>query len=482
MFKSIRFRLTLWYTFLVFAILLTFGITTYVYIRETLRENLDLSLRNEIGYLNNIMQKRYPRRNYRRLLPPATDSTDASIAALDVTDPAWKEIYEHTMQNPRKQFFQVTNKKEALLIHSQSLGTDTLKFPSAISQDWRMQVITTRSFRDIQLRMAAMRTPDYFLIVAYPLAELDELLDNLFSMFILLGPIGVIISLAGGWFLANKSLKPVDQITTTARKISVENLDEIIPWQGPDDELGRLVSTFNEMISRLRSSFEQVKQFSMDASHELRTPLTIMRGEIEMALRGTKSPEEYNQVLVSTLDEILRMAAIIENLLTLSKAEEGRIDLRKEDLHFNQLVLELFEDSAILAAKKNIHVDLIHVDEVRIKGDKVRLRQLLLNILDNAIKFTPEQGSIRLALYKEGTSAKLVVEDTGIGIPEEDLPLIFDRFYRVEKGRSREMGGSGLGLAIAKWVVQAHGGRIEVRSNVHQGSIFTIFLPSIAPN
>jgi signal transduction histidine kinase len=171
------------------------------------------------------------------------------------------------------------------------------------------------------------------------------------------------------------------------------------------------------------------------------------------------------------------MASIIENLLTLSKAERGTIELHRELLQLDQIVLELFEDSAILASKKNITVDLRHVDEITINGDKVRLRQLLLNLLDNAIKFTPENGRVMLALIRTNGEAQIIVEDTGIGIPEEDLPRIFDRFYRVEKGRSREMGGSGLGLAIAQWVVHAHNGSIEVQSQPHAGTTFTVHLP-----
>lgn len=475
MFKSIRIRLTLWYTFVVIAILLTFGITTYFYVRETLRDNLDLSLRNEIGYLNDIMQKKYPNR-MRRLPQPSIGASDSS-EVIDVTDPTWKEIYEHTLLNPRKQFFQVSNKKGVLLFHSQTLGTDTLKFPQPLPNEYRIQVVTTQGIRDIFLRMAAVRTSEYIIIVAYPLAELGELLDNLFSIFVLIGPVAVILSLAGGWFLANKSLRPVDEITTAARRITAENLEEKIPSHGTDDELGRLVSTFNDMISRLRDSFVQVKQFSMDASHELRTPLTIMRGEIEMVLRGRRPPEEYRQVLTSSLEEIMRMASIIENLLTLSKAERGTTEIHRESLQLDQIVLELFEDSAILASKKNITVDLRHVDEITINGDKIRLRQLLLNLLDNAIKFTPENGRVTLELIRRNGEAQIIVTDSGIGIPEEDLPRIFDRFYRVEKGRSREMGGSGLGLAIAQWVVQAHNGSIEVQSQPHKGTTFTVHLP-----
>lgn len=269
-------------------------------------------------------------------------------------------------------------------------------------------------------------------------------------------------------------------VTRTAQRITAENLDQHIPPRQVNDELGRLISTFNSMILRLRYSFDQIKQFSIDASHELRTPLTIMRGEAELALRSSKEPEEYRRVLVSNLEENLRLAAIIDNLSTLSMLDLGKHEVLFEEVNVKQMIEDLFEDCKIIAEKKQIDVELQKHDEATIMGDSIRLRQLFLKLIENAIKFTPEKGKVSLAVESHDGVAKIKVQDTGIGIPEGEQTKIFDRFYRVDKARSRELGGSGLGLSIAKWVVELHHGKIEVESEVNHGTTFTVFLPLLS--
>jgi heavy metal sensor kinase len=313
--------------------------------------------------------------------------------------------------------------------------------------------------------------------VGYPLAELRDLQDNLYLTFLILIPIAVLISLVGGYLMAKNALRPVDEIVTQARKISAENLDLTIPVRNPRDEIGRLGTTINAMLTRLHQSFAQVRQFSADASHELRTPLTIMRGEIELALRNPKTPEEYRAVLESALEEIMRMTAIIDNLLVLAKADQGRYHADFSEVDLGALVQELYEDSEVLAERKDIHVALREIADIRIVGDRLRLRQLILNLIDNAIKYTPQGGTVTLALGQENGSARIEVSDTGIGIPADEQAKIFDRFYRVDKARSRELGGSGLGLSIAKWIAALHRGTITVQSSLHEGSTFTVLLP-----
>jgi signal transduction histidine kinase len=244
-----------------------------------------------------------------------------------------------------------------------------------------------------------------------------------------------------------------------------------------NDEIGRLISTFNEMIARLSQSFDQIKQFSIDASHELRTPLTIMRGEVELSLRSTKDPEEYRRVLVSNLEELLRLSSIVDGLLTMSKADFNQQDIQFGEVHLKDLLAELYEDGKIIAMKKNVGVELRKNEDVVIMGDRLRLHQLLLNLLDNAIKYTPENGHVSMASERQNGFIKVRVADSGVGIPRDQLQKIFDRFYRVDRARSREMGGSGLGLAIAKWIAELHRGHIDVESEVGKGSTFTVFLP-----
>jgi heavy metal sensor kinase len=325
--------------------------------------------------------------------------------------------------------------------------------------------------------VAVLRERNFTFLVGYPMAELSEALENLFSIFLVLIPIALAVSVFGGLYLSNVSLRPVDEVTTRARRITAENLDQTIPHRAVNDEIGRLVSTFNDMIQRLHSSFAQVRQFSADASHELRTPLTVMRGEIEVALRSSKTPEEYRRVLESSMEEIMRMSLIIENLLTLAKADQGTHDLHFSEVNLATLVQELFDDSEILAEEKHIRVTLEKNDSITIVGDQVRLRQLFLNIIDNAIKYTPDGGAVTLSVERHNGTALFRVADTGIGIPPGEIARVFDRFYRVDKARSRDIGGTGLGLSIAKWIAELHRGTITIHSELDRGSTFTVELP-----
>jgi signal transduction histidine kinase len=276
--------------------------------------------------------------------------------------------------------------------------------------------------------------------------------------------------------------------------ITSKNLNQRIEPLKVRDEISRLIETFNEMISRLDRSFRQVKQFSTDASHELKTPLTILKGEVEVALRKERGPREYEQILKSNLEEINRMSQIVEDLLLLSKADSGEIRLNREDMNLTEVLNEVVAQVNLLAKSKNLGIETAnHHEEIHIFGDPLRIRELLLNLIENGIKYTEEGGSIHILLTKDtlvqdgkqsdraqGEQAefvKIIVSDTGIGIAKEDQERIFDRFFRVDKARSREQGGSGLGLSICKWIVKAHRGEIEVESELGKGSSFIVKLP-----
>jgi len=243
------------------------------------------------------------------------------------------------------------------------------------------------------------------------------------------------------------------------------------------DDIGQLSQTINEMLDRLSQAFMKVKQFSADASHELRTPLTILRGEVEIGLRVDRPAEEYREILVSNLEEIERMSKIVSDLLLLSRSDMGQDLLSLESVDLQELIKELISQFVMLAEQKGVMLtgDIQPVSLVQ--GDSLRLRQLVANLLANAIRYTPEGRSVAVRLKDGSHGVELVVEDTGIGIPEADLPRIFDRFYRVDKARSREEGGNGLGLSIVKWIVNAHHGEISVESVVDVGTTFTVVLP-----
>lgn len=483
---SIRARLTLWYTLLVLSSLLLFGLLSYFYTSNTLSENLDLSLKNEVRWVREFIQPRAGK------VKPGTRSIDTMIrkragqmpggpseAAPDTAEEAdeiWNQIFKHTLQSPKKTYIQFTDRRQTIIYRSYNLGTDSLVYTDTVAVN--STVLTTGWLNGEPIRIALAKDDrENTYLVGYPLAEVRELLQSLYWIFLVLAPIALATAVFGGLALANKALGPVNDIAIRARKITAENLDQALPVHNPDDEIGRLTLTINDMIRRLHDSFAQVRQFSGDASHELRTPLTIVRGEIELALRSPKTPDEYRRVLESTLEETLRLTSIIDNLLTLAKADQGLYRAEFSEVSLKELLDELFEDSEVLAASKRIRVTIEESAPITIVGDRGRLRQLFLNLIDNAIKYTPEGGKVTIGVGRQNGMAVFRVRDTGIGIPEEEQGKIFDRFYRVDKARSREIGGTGLGLSIAKWIAELHRGSIDVVSEPQKGAVFTVRLP-----
>ncbi len=488
MFISIRLKLTLWYSLVLLIALGTFGVTAYLYTGETLSKNLTLSLKNETEWLKEILEGRLSgeRGRMRNLRSDMFGSREEADTTLENEGPGesaedysiWNKIYEHSLVNSKKQFVYIFDKRGRVFYKSFNLRQDTLPSPPNLKPD--VVSVVRANLEGQTILLAAMNTRFYRIRVAYPEEELKEVLKNLFSIFLFLVPIVFLFSVTGGYFLAKQSLKPVEEITRTTRKITATNLKERIHVKNPKDEIGRLTETLNDMIERLEASFERVGQFSMDASHELRTPLTIMRGEIELALqgKGRRTAVSHKKTLASLLEEVIRMSSIVEGLILLAKADSGTAKLEKKQLRLDSLVSEIKEDAEVLAEQKKIDVSISRLDESTVTGDPVRLRQLMLNLVDNAIKYTAEGGKVTLSLAKTDGSTSFTVDDTGIGIPEKDLRKIFDRFYRIDKSRSRLPDGLGLGLSISKWITEAHGGKILVESKVGKGTKFTVVLPS----
>jgi len=306
---------------------------------------------------------------------------------------------------------------------------------------------------------------------------LFESLRKLLYILAILFPIGILISFFSGYFLAERVLAPVRIITQKAKRISGENLDEKIGENMPDDEIGELAKTFDGMISRIRESFEELRQFSADVSHELRTPLTILKGEIEVALKGDRTKEEYKKTLKSSLEEVERLKRIVEDLLFLSKVEAGKITYRLTKVDLLEVVLSVINVLKFLIKQKNIKLNIDGSPEIYVKGDENLLKQLVYNLIENAIKYNRDGGEINIQIDKNEKNVILKISDTGYGIPEEDLNKIFNRFYRVSKSRTRSEGGLGLGLNIVKKIVELHNGEIKVESEINKGSTFTVILP-----
>jgi heavy metal sensor kinase len=317
----------------------------------------------------------------------------------------------------------------------------------------------------------------YLVQAGLSLEGVEGTLQRASLILLVLTPSVFLVALIGGWALVGHALRPVEELTRTALELESRNLGQRLVPPVSDDEIGRLAGAFDTMIARLDRSFRQVQQFSADASHELGTPLTAIRGEAEVALMRPLTPEQYQRSLGSILESAQRMSQIIENLLLLARMESDRIAVRREPVALDDLLLAVYELQEPLARRKGLTLEIVEAQEAAVSGDPLWLHQMATNLVNNAIKYTPAGGRIALVLVQEGEEAVLRVSDNGIGIPAEHLPFIFDRFYRVDSGRSRESGGSGLGLSIVQWVADTHGGRVEVESEPGQRTCFTVRLP-----
>jgi heavy metal sensor kinase len=311
--------------------------------------------------------------------------------------------------------------------------------------------------------------------------EENSLRDTLWTLAGILAmgiPFAVGLAIAGGYFLAGRVLAPVGAMADKARQITAESLAERLPVDNAEDEFGRLATVFNDTLSRLQDAFERLRRFTADASHELRTPLTAMRSVGEVALRNTRDASAYRDVIGSMLEEVDRLTRLVESLLTLTRADSGKIHLAPEALDLGVLAGSVIDQLRVLADEKQQELTLQAPVPVHAMGDPALVRHALTNVIHNAIKYTPNGGAISVELKASLGQAVIEVRDSGPGIPGAHRDRIFDRFYRVDTSRSREEGGVGLGLAIARWAIEANGGRIELASGERRGSLFRIFLPA----
>jgi heavy metal sensor kinase len=286
----------------------------------------------------------------------------------------------------------------------------------------------------------------------------------------------LVLGTLGGWGLARRSLSPIGYIASKARSLTSENLSERLHPRGTNDEMDDLIQTINGMIARLESSFKRMAEFTADASHELKTPICAMRGEAEVLLLKERTGEEYQEGLAHFIEQFDHLNQMINDLILLSKFDTSQEELKMAPLRLDLLIKELCHLFQVLAERNKIVLEIVTIEEVTVIGDKVRLQQLFTNLIDNAIKYTL-RGSIHVTVERNEGMALIKIKDTGIGIPKEEQEKIFKRFYRVDKSRSKETGGVGLGLSIAEWIVHAHHGRIEVESELNQGSTFIVYLP-----
>ena len=289
-------------------------------------------------------------------------------------------------------------------------------------------------------------------------------------------PLIVALAGIGGYVLARRALSPIDHLAGDARRITAERLHERLSVPNEHDEIGRLAAVINDTFARLESSFDQLRRFTADASHELRTPLSVIRGIGEHALRETRTPPEYKDAMGSMLEEVDRLTRLVDTLLKLSRGDAGTIRLARDVLDLGDLTREVVSSLGILAEERQQRLQVVAAEDVRVSADRLVLRDAITNVVDNAIKYGPARSTIDVRVDADAEQATVTVRDAGPGIPAEHRERVFDRFYRVDEGRSREMGGTGLGLAIAKWAVEANGGQISL-DTATTGSVFRITLP-----
>ncbi len=472
---TLRTRLTLWYTLLLAVSLIIFGTMLYYSLFKVFTDNID----EQINSVSGMMVHAVIGPSGKLILPRNFDIILERFFGIKTTG----------------NYIQVLNKKGAVEGKSSSLEGFILPlsdrgYENALKGFSTYEVVDTIGRFPVRTVTKPVYLKEKGLVAIIQVGSSLEGIEKIFIyivyVFLFGGVISVIIASAVGWFLARKALKPVAEITTMARRIGAESLHERLSVDGATDEIGRLSETFNEMIERLEKSFEQVKQFTGDASHELKTPLTVMQGEVEVALRTETTVEGFKEVLVSSLEEVNRMNNIVTNLLDLAKADVDGLSTTKEPVRLDNVVIHSYELLEKVALDKGLKIDILRNDSVTVMGDNLRLGQLIFNLIDNAIKYTGgSQGSevggrIDISLALEEGRAKLTIKDTGIGMPAEELKHIFDRFYRVDKARTRDAGGTGLGLNICKVIVDSMNGTITVESEPGRSAEFTVLLPALS--
>ena len=463
----LRVRLTLWYGSALALVLIIFSVVLYAMTARNLRDAVDESLEDTATIAVRSLEERgfLPLLNERELL-----SQFPELARIDKFFQIFSPSGTITISSPNIKHHDVPLSRTALeTAFSGHSIFESAKYPN----EPPLRVISV----PIMYRGNLL----YIVQVGTSMETVGETLHRFLILLLVAMPIALAVSLAGGWFLAGRALRPVDEITLAAQRIAAGDLTQRLGMPPAQDEIGRLAATFNNMIGRLDASFRQIRQFTSDASHELRTPLTVMKGETDLILRRPRPLEDYKTVLESNLEEIDRMTRIVDELLFLSRADMGEVKMDALPVVLEALVEDVHRQARLLGHDRNIEVVLGTVVPLVVQGDDLRLRELLLNLVENAMKYSHPGGKVEIALLRERQEARLSITDHGIGIAPDDHKRIFQRFFRTDVARAHTKKGTGLGLAICAWIADLHRGRVEVQSELGQGSTFTVVLPLASP-
>ena len=463
---STRFKTTIWYagSFLLFEIVI--GITIYLYLKSNLYNQLDLSLSSQVRIIHDLVEE--SKIDLSNFAPDSIyNSPDEVIYDL---------IFQTIEASPRNSFIQIQHNDE-VIFQSENLKGHPLTIPVFTDDNIVLTDIFDKKLSSEPIRAAISEQGRYKILVAFPVEQIIETLSHLTDIYLIIAPIFLILSFLGGAILSVRSLSRIDTIIEKTDEITTQNLGEILQGGDSNDEYGRLVKTMNKMINRIKTSIEYMNQFSISASHELKTPLTILRGEIELALKYNKTPEEYSEILQSNFEETLRMINIVEKLFFISKFDNAIIKLNKIDVSVNEFLGNLVSQLNYLGKEKNVSLETNFDKDVIVQLDVNLFKQAITNLVDNAIKYGENSKPVIVQTKKlENDKVEISVINRGEGISKENLSKIFERFYREESSRNRDTGGSGLGLSVVKSIIDWHGGEILVDSVPGKKTTFSIII------
>lgn len=462
MLRSLHIRLTIWYVVLLAVILAAFSAGVYFALRENLYANLDDTLDARTGTL---------------LASVDIHTTHPTLDGGSTSDDSQVEQYARLFDTESVTTFDSIPTNVVI-----PLDQDALR--AALSDRKTTRTSVRSSDETYRVEFVPLVEPGFqggtivgALEVGVSDGDVHDTLSTLLLIIAIAYPLTLIFASAGGVFLAGRALSPIDRLTGVARRITAEDLHQRIDLDLPDDEVGRLARTFNDMIARLDEAFRRQRQFTADASHELRTPLTVIKGQTEVALQRDRDVESYKHVLQSVNGQVDRMIRMSASLLTLARADAGQIPMAAERADIARIVGDAADQMRVATEGKQIELQVTPGPAVHTRADEDLLLQLILNLLDNAVKYTPPYGLVRIGWSVADGHVQIRVSDTGPGIAAEHLPRIFDRFYRADEARSHPNGGAGLGLSISRWIAEAHGGTIAAESTPGNETTFTVRLP-----
>jgi heavy metal sensor kinase len=452
---SIGVKLTLWYTACMAVALCALTILAFFGMRHSIYSTVDEQLQDRTGAVQRAV--------------------DHSLQAGNI-EILKHELDEDSELRPRSDLLQVWDDHDSLIYQSISLKGNSLPLsrkPSRASTMW----IGGVPIRVLQSAIS-LNKGVYHIQVAARMEEFDEALGRFLRRLLIFAPLALVLASVLGYWISRKALAPVDHITLAAQQISARNLSARLSVPSSGDELQRLAETLNHMLTRIERALERINRFSADASHELRTPITVMRTRVELALRRPRTVVESQQTLEQLHIELIRASDLLDNLMLLARADSGAEQLRIAPVNLDGTLKDVLAQVTPLADERGVSLNsALPDDPIWIAADRQLLQRLFLILIDNAVKYTPITGEVSMTVATTDGTAIVSVQDTGIGIADDDLPHIFDRFYRADKARSRQLGGAGLGLSIGRWIAEAHGGSIQVESQYGSGSTFKVVLP-----